>query len=1528
MIFKGKIRKVLSIALLVCYILLSSTISQSAKENVSTQTNSSKTQDVIGINKTVNTQSVSTKDDKTSERVIVKFKDSSKADTIKSDLKSKLKLNKLDSKRKIKNTNIEVLEVNKSDLDITVNGFKENIGVEYAQPDYLLSVDSIPQDERFSEQWGLNNSGQTINGQVGASGIDVSVIEAWDVNTGGGNITVGVLDTGIDINHVDINTNIYINPNEIPNDGIDNDNNGYIDDVKGFDFANNDNTVYDSAIYDKHGTHIAGIIAGKADNIGIRGVASNVKVMPLKFINGTTGYTSDAVEAIEYAKSMGIKIINCSFGSIYSNPALLDAAQNSNILFACAAGNGGVNIDNSPIYPACFDLPNIISVGAIDNTGNLASFSNYGSKVNVVAPGKDILSTVPGNCYEYMSGTSMSTPFVTGAIALLSQSVEQLSNDQIKAKLCETATTIVGNNSYNYRLVNIASALGIVDNAITPTPSATPDPLDIPEKPQPSFDIIQKDIQFAEYKEKLKELEEQAINADNIDLAKTIEERLNSLIIRENKLRQLPEDLTIDSKDQEQINNVQLQVNSYYATNGSEFINMEHDYHQAINEFINLMQTDIIINTSSQTINLNTPIDVSLSPGGYQVYEFTPPGSGTYIIRTGPYAGTGSSNDTYLEVYTNSSLTNKIASDDDSGGSYFSKITMNLSYGITYYVKLRHYNASSGSVYARLSVAQDAPPQAINLNNPVDVSLGTGIFKVFQFTPTSSGTYSIFTGSYGGTGSSNDTYLELYSDAALTNRIAYDDNSAGNLFSKINKGLISGTIYYITIRPYSNSGSICARLSVAQVALPPAETIYFNSPVDVSLSTGEYKVFQFTPTSAGTYNIFTGPYAGTGGSNDTYLELYSDSALVNKIDYNDDSGGNLFSKISKSLSYGTTYYIKLRHYNATGGTVHARLTIDKDVVVKTISLNHSIDLQAAQGEYIICKFTPTVSGEYKIFTSPNESVSNSNDTYLELYTNQALTNMISFDDDSGEGYYSSIQYKLNAGTTYYVKFRGYANASAGGKFTISLFPDIQVPSTPTNLASSTITESSVVLNWSASNDNVSVVGYNIYKDGIYLSTTANTNYQVTGLSIDKEYLFTVKAKDAASNLSDASNQVIVKTLPSQSLTANAIYNEETGIVTINGTISSGQGKQITILVKDQNGAIKYIDQLVSDANGSFVSIFKINSDVAGIYTVKIGANGILGPIDINLGDAVRDIIPPSTPTNLVSSAITESSVVLNWSASNDNVSVTGYNIYRDGICLSTTANTNYQAVGLNPATEYKFTIKAKDAAGNLSNSSSQIIVNTLVPLTPGSLTANIIYNEQTGIVTINGTISNGQGRQITILVKDKNEAIKYIDQLVSGVNGSFLSTFKINPIEAVGCTVRIGGDGITASNFTFNTSPYNQVTEKVVNYNSGQIFSMALSAYNIKDIKFRSYLVEYDPQYLSIEDLCELTYKIDNPNELEIGKLIQGTGIILKEYISGRLVLGLSNTYFNDTSSLNGMINRIRFKKLKNGESNIKVTLR
>lgn len=309
-----------------------------------------------------------------------------------------------------------------------IEELRKNPNVLYAEPNYIYSVNyvreaTLPNDARFAELWGLHNTGQEVSGANGIAGADIGVTKVWGTHTGSRNIVVAVIDTGIDHTHADLANNIYVNPNEIPDNGIDDDGNGFIDDVRGWNFAgvSNNNAMDDN----DHGTHVAGTIGASGnDGIGVAGVNWKVSMMPVKFLSASgSGTLADAVKSIQYATKMRVNIMNNSWGGGGFSQALMDAIEEANqagIIFVAAAGNNGTNNDQAPHYPSNYQVENVVSVAATTNQEELASFSCFGKRtVHIAAPGHRILSTTPNNAYQSFSGTSMATPHVVGALALL-----------------------------------------------------------------------------------------------------------------------------------------------------------------------------------------------------------------------------------------------------------------------------------------------------------------------------------------------------------------------------------------------------------------------------------------------------------------------------------------------------------------------------------------------------------------------------------------------------------------------------------------------------------------------------------------------------------------------------------------------------------------------------------------------------------------------------------------------------------------------------------------------------------------------------------------------------------------------------------------------------------------------------------------------------------------------------------------------------------------------------------------------------
>lgn len=310
--------------------------------------------------------------------------------------------------------------------------------MEYAEPNYYRYIDAIPNDPRFSELFALDNQGQT-GGRIDA---DIDAPEAWDIALGAAEVVVASIDSGIDLDHEDLAANIYTNPGEIPGNGIDDDDNGFIDDVHGWDFRGNDNDPTDpgGACFG-HGTHTAGTAGAVGNNgIGVTGVAQVVRLMPLRAFYSSppfcTARDADLIEAIQYVGLMKVPISNNSWGSFAENLAMKSAIAASRHLFVASAGNTGSNNDFLSSFPASYALDSIVAVAATDSLDRKASFSNFGSRsVDLAAPGVGILSTLPGDRYGLLDGTSMAAPHVAGAAAVLLGHDPTLTQGEIKARL-------------------------------------------------------------------------------------------------------------------------------------------------------------------------------------------------------------------------------------------------------------------------------------------------------------------------------------------------------------------------------------------------------------------------------------------------------------------------------------------------------------------------------------------------------------------------------------------------------------------------------------------------------------------------------------------------------------------------------------------------------------------------------------------------------------------------------------------------------------------------------------------------------------------------------------------------------------------------------------------------------------------------------------------------------------------------------------------------------------------------------------
>jgi subtilisin family serine protease len=312
--------------------------------------------------------------------------------------------------------------------------------VQFAVPNHTYGLpdgevgQGVTNDPDLSKLWGLHNEGQT----GGKADADIDAPEAWQVHTGrtqaqGGHITA-VIDTGIDYNHPDLKANMWTNPGEIAGDGIDNDGNGVIDDVHGYNaFADSGDPMDGHG----HGSHCAGTIAGVGNNgVGVVGVNHNANLMAVKIFSDSGSTTAAAIiRGIQYSTKMGARITSNSWGGGGANAGIEQAFKDSSALHIIAAGNSGYDNDKRGAYPANYPGDHIIAVAATDHNDGLARFSQYGKvNVDIGAPGVDVLSTVPGG-YDTYSGTSMATPHVAGAATLIASAIPDISNNALRAAL-------------------------------------------------------------------------------------------------------------------------------------------------------------------------------------------------------------------------------------------------------------------------------------------------------------------------------------------------------------------------------------------------------------------------------------------------------------------------------------------------------------------------------------------------------------------------------------------------------------------------------------------------------------------------------------------------------------------------------------------------------------------------------------------------------------------------------------------------------------------------------------------------------------------------------------------------------------------------------------------------------------------------------------------------------------------------------------------------------------------------------------
>ncbi|MBT3982162.1 MAG: S8 family serine peptidase [Bacteriovoracaceae bacterium] len=363
-------------------------------------------------------------------------------------LKSKIKRWGVQKSQFLSGKNLIVnLKIPKNRESKTLELIRKDPSILLVEPNYIYRSFTAA-DPAYRNMWGLKNTGRNTGSWFGGTkGMDINAEKAWTLSKGSDNVVIAIIDTGLDYKHPDLARNVWVNSAEASGTaGVDDDGNGLIDDIHGYDFINDDGDPDDDQ---GHGTHCAGVIGAIHDNgIGGKGVMDRVKIMPLKFLSSAGfGTLEAAIKAVDYATKMGATLTSNSWGGGEKSDLLFESikrAQAADILFIAASGNAKNDNDKWGTFPASYKLDNIITVAAYDGYGKRAGFSNYGkTSVHVSAPGVKILSTFKGGRYKKLSGTSMATPHVSGAIGLLLSLYPHLTAAQVKKRVIATSKEVV-----------------------------------------------------------------------------------------------------------------------------------------------------------------------------------------------------------------------------------------------------------------------------------------------------------------------------------------------------------------------------------------------------------------------------------------------------------------------------------------------------------------------------------------------------------------------------------------------------------------------------------------------------------------------------------------------------------------------------------------------------------------------------------------------------------------------------------------------------------------------------------------------------------------------------------------------------------------------------------------------------------------------------------------------------------------------------------------------------------------------------
>jgi len=946
-----------------------------------------------------------------------------------------------------------------ADLKAKLAAMEKSGAYEYVEPNWIVYANRVPSDSAFSNGtlWGLRNTGQ--NG--GTAGADINVTRAWDITVGSSNVVVGVIDTGIRYTHADLADNMWRNPDEIPNNGVDDDNNGYVDDVFGINAITGSGDPFDD---NDHGTHCAGTIGAVNDNNPHVGVAWNVQLMALKFLSANgSGSIGDAIECLNYAVDKGAHLTNNSWGGGGYSQAMEDAlfrAHNIGQLFVAAAGNDGSNIDNSPQYPASYNVPNVVSVAALDRSDRLASFSNYGAvNVDLGAPGVSIYSSVStgDNQYSSFNGTSMASPHVAGVAALVYSQFPGIHSDAVKSRLLGSATPISALNgrAITGGRVNAYGALTIAaDGELEVFASAA----------------------------------EQLVPGDSIDFFVTVSD-LGPVTgasvdagFGSANTRFLDNGVAPDATAGDSIYSGRLVIPggsneatmavTVSAAGKSPFsgnftfpvINPPPNDDFANRIPLQIGTTFTEGTNRSSTSENNEPNQPGVAGGKSVWWSWTAPSTGSFEITT-----SGSNYDTTLAVFTGTSLASLTlidANDDGSGLGLRSRVTFNATAGQTFQIRVDGYAGSEGDIvlnYTPPGGSTNSPPTFTQQPQSVSIREGESVTLASQAIGSGPISYQWF---FDGTRISGATSAQL----SINNTEQTDSGvyhiEATNPFGTTESEPAQLSVNPVVVRPNNDDFADAELLPGAAGSVENMDnreaTGEVGEPSHASVSTPLNSLWwKWQAPSNGEIEIDT-----FGSDFDTTLAAYTGQQLSSLIQVaaNDDAGA-LQSQISFEVVAGQVYYIAVDGYSSSVGSI--KLTYEFTSFGGTPPPNDQFANRAAiaQGISFAVGNNLNATGEADEPNHANASlplgsswwswtaaqngqltISSSGSDFgnaLAIYTGSAVNALqsVAFDTSSGGGNEASVTFPVSIGLSYAIAVDGLGAAQGNIVLTLTFVPD-------------------------------------------------------------------------------------------------------------------------------------------------------------------------------------------------------------------------------------------------------------------------------------------------------------------------------------------------------------------------------------------------------------------------------------------------------------------------------------------------------